>query len=314
MRENVALIICYFGKLPNYFQLWLDSCTKNPDFTWLLFTNDKNTYRYPDNVKRYLVEQEYIVDLIKEKCNISICIRNSYKLCDFRPLYGMIFSDYLEHYTHWGYCDVDVIWGRLNSFITPDLLQSYDKIFNHGHLTIYKNLESVNQYFKIPYSGINYKTVLSTSKHFGFDESRGINAIYDENSLCQYKNVCFADINFCHYGMIMNGKQNLTRQFFLYKNGNLFRCDRNGNLIDEFAYIHLQKRKMKVFITEADKEFYILSDGFYSQLKRTSLWREIVNDFIFKCKAYSRLIENKIKWNLDWRYSLIKSRNRRHKG
>lgn len=36
--NSVCIIIPYFGKLPNYFQLWLESCKNNDSFTWLVFT------------------------------------------------------------------------------------------------------------------------------------------------------------------------------------------------------------------------------------------------------------------------------------
>ena len=40
------LIIPYFGKFNNYFELWLKSCEYNTDFDWLIFTDDKTNYQY----------------------------------------------------------------------------------------------------------------------------------------------------------------------------------------------------------------------------------------------------------------------------
>ena len=47
---KVVLITMYFGKLPNYFSLFLKSCEKNKDFNWLIFTDDNTNYNYPKNV------------------------------------------------------------------------------------------------------------------------------------------------------------------------------------------------------------------------------------------------------------------------
>ena len=47
---KIAIIVAYFGKLPNYFQTFLDSCARNPRFDWLLFVDDDIQYDYPPNV------------------------------------------------------------------------------------------------------------------------------------------------------------------------------------------------------------------------------------------------------------------------
>lgn len=37
---KIAIIIAYFGKLPEYIQLFLDSCKLNYGFEWLIFSDD----------------------------------------------------------------------------------------------------------------------------------------------------------------------------------------------------------------------------------------------------------------------------------
>lgn len=52
MKHKVALILPYFGTLPNYFPLWMKSAGANRDFTFMLFTDaDLSGYNVPDNVK-----------------------------------------------------------------------------------------------------------------------------------------------------------------------------------------------------------------------------------------------------------------------
>lgn len=50
---KIAIIIAYFGKLPEYIQLFLDSCKLNYGFEWLIFSDDDTTYNYPSitNIK-----------------------------------------------------------------------------------------------------------------------------------------------------------------------------------------------------------------------------------------------------------------------
>ena len=48
---KICILVPYFGKLPNYFQLWLNSCRMNPTITWKLFVDDCTGYTFPDNVE-----------------------------------------------------------------------------------------------------------------------------------------------------------------------------------------------------------------------------------------------------------------------
>ena len=45
---KIAIIVPYFGKMPNYFQLFLNSCASNKKFDWLIFSDDKAKYDYPE--------------------------------------------------------------------------------------------------------------------------------------------------------------------------------------------------------------------------------------------------------------------------
>ena len=38
-NHSVALILPYYGKLPNYFPLWLRSAVANKNFTFMLFSD-----------------------------------------------------------------------------------------------------------------------------------------------------------------------------------------------------------------------------------------------------------------------------------
>jgi len=37
---KILILIPYFGKLPNYFELWLHTARFNKSFEWLLFLDD----------------------------------------------------------------------------------------------------------------------------------------------------------------------------------------------------------------------------------------------------------------------------------
>lgn len=51
MKNNkICLILPYFGKFNNYFDLWLNSCKYNERIDWHIYTDDHTAFNYPKNV------------------------------------------------------------------------------------------------------------------------------------------------------------------------------------------------------------------------------------------------------------------------
>ena len=76
------------------------------------------------------------------------------KICDFKPLYGLMFADDLRGFEFWGASDLDVIWGDIRGWITDKLLDDYNVISSRqrkvsGHFTLFRNTEEHNRTFEI---------------------------------------------------------------------------------------------------------------------------------------------------------------------
>lgn len=76
------------------------------------------------------------------------------KVCDFKPLYGLIFADDLRDFEFWAYSDLDVIWGDIRQFVTDDLLNGHIIVSPRerklgGHGTFWRNTEANNRMFEI---------------------------------------------------------------------------------------------------------------------------------------------------------------------
>lgn len=272
---KIILIVPYFGKLPNYFQLFLNSCKNNQEYKWLIITDDKTNYSYPENVDVRYTTFEVLRDFIQKKFQFKIALDKPYKLCDFKPTYGYIFEEYIKDYDFWGHCDLDIVFGKISNFITIDMLNKYEKIFDLGHFTLYKNTKENNERFKLLYSNrYLYKEVLSNPEGSIFDESynNSINNIFEENNFTMYRdNVC-ADIytkssNFknvtydkLHNKIIEKNKKAL----YIWNNGQVFRYYMNKTLLvkEEFMYIHLQKRPMEIKIDENIEYYKIIPNSF----------------------------------------------------
>lgn len=262
----------YFGKLPNYFQAWLDSCKYNREFKFVVFTDDNRQFRIPENVKIVSISFHDFIDKLCSKLDITSNCRRSYKLCDFKPTYGYTLSEYLDGCLYWGHCDLDLVFGNLSSFLPHPLP---DKLSKLGHFCLYRNCKIVNEAFmhKATNSKIGYKEILSSSINFAFDEigEYGINTIFEENGLTvgEYNLTC-ADISSVRECMaiskLINGSFRIdeTPRVFKFLKGRVFSLEEgnDGSIYEvEYSYVHLQKREM-LFPGDIGDEYLITYNSF----------------------------------------------------
>ena len=137
---SIAYVVPYFGKFPKGFQFWLLSCKCNPSIDWLIFTDDKTPYDYPENVKVTYWSFDQMKKKVQAVYDFPVLLERPYKLCDFKPAYGEIFADELKGYDFWGHCDIDLVWGNIRKFYTDDVLNQYEKVGFNGHSNLYKNM------------------------------------------------------------------------------------------------------------------------------------------------------------------------------
>jgi hypothetical protein len=170
--QNIVFINCYFGKFPWYFPFFIKSCSTNPTIDFIIFSDAVYTDTLPANVRIIPLDLSVFNILASEKLGFEIFLKNAYKLCDFKPAYGVIFSEYLKEYDFWGMCDIDIILGRIREFLTDGMLDEYDVInTRHDYLTgsfmLFRNNEVINNLFA---KSKDYKKVFKSDKHFCFDE------------------------------------------------------------------------------------------------------------------------------------------------
>lgn len=277
LMDRIAFIIAYFGRFNNYFQIFLNSCASNKDMCdWLIFTDDYTLYDYPSNVKVTYMTWDEMKKLIRYKIDCPVRIDRPYKLCDYKPAYGRIFSEYLKGYRFWGECDCDLIWGRFSHFLTNDILISYDKIFDLGHCTIYRNSPEMNNFFMRPlHDKERYKEVYGTSDNCSFDEeyNGSINNIVLESRIKMFDKSFAANIytkssNFKLTSM-NSDKRNYSVEkksdsFFVWDEEGIIRYkkDQSGLRKEEFLYIHFQSRPMKVQTFKDSKKIKIIPNSF----------------------------------------------------
>ncbi len=255
MKRKVALILPYFGKLPDYFGLALKSYESNADFDWYIFTDDRTPYDFPANVFVTHTTLDQLKRRFQEHFDFPLQLERPYKLCDYKPLYGHLFAGYLKGYDFWGHFDPDVIFGRINNFVPDELYQHYDKIFDRGHFALYRNTPAVNLIYREQVANcVSYRVVLASERNWAFDErDDGVNAFFAERNLKLHTSSRIAHIFYGDYALRLHGEAKgpgtkSGQSCFAYEKGGVYRYFLSAGKIhrEEFMYIHLEKRPMEI--------------------------------------------------------------------
>lgn len=317
IMNKIAIIVAYFGKFPNYFPLWLKSCSKNPTVDFIIIT-DQNLYVPYDNV---IIKNMQLSDLQKKATAVlgfEAALANPYKCCDYKPLYGVLFAEILKRYDYWGHCDIDLIFGDLQYFFDKYDLYSFDKFGTLGHLALYKNNDMMNNSYKTTYENLDYKKVFTDESNFAFDELNGIYRIHKHLNVRIFVKRIFVDIATIYkryriidvYGLDKK-PTNYPMQTFCWENGKTYHVYWSDDKLQrqEYIYIHFQKRPnydMQQELLDANK-FYITNHGFFKGGNKSLTCEDILKLNPYKGELYeaiegrynllSRRVKNFIKRN-----------------
>ena len=303
-KTSICIIGVYFGKLPAYFNLWLQSCERNADTDFLVVTDNKLT-DLPNNVKCVNMLFKEFKSLVDEKLGFETALTTPYKCCDFKVVYGIVLSDYLKTYDFWGHCDFDLIFGNIRTFITEEILEKYDKVLPLGHLSLYRNTPECNNRYKESGSRIgDYVKVYTNPQNVAFDEMRGIYQIYLKNDFPMYSQRPFADIATTYKRFRTSEKNNYKYQAFYWEDGRVYRSGYKKNkesFTEEYVYIHFQKRGFNNTVESDQSAFYICPDGF---VKKNHSHIPIIDD-IKKVNPYNAIKEFCSTVKKEWKYTIV---------
>ncbi|MEX3775172.1 DUF6625 family protein [Pseudomonas sp. MYb118] len=169
---RILFLMPYFGRWPFWMPFFLESCRRNPDIDWLMFTDCGVPENLPPNVTIECMTFSDYCGVVSQRLDIDFAPTQAYKLCDIRPAFGLIHADRLEGYDFWGFGDIDLVYGDLRKYFTADRLASYDLYSTHerrvaGHLCLIRNTERKRQLFrKIK----DWEARFTDEKHHALDE------------------------------------------------------------------------------------------------------------------------------------------------
>ena len=276
---KIKIVIPYFGGFPNYFEFFLKSCEVNQEIDFLIFTDQSAFPAYPSNVSFHVLSFDSFKKIVQQKLSPSsqsLRILTPYKLCDYKPAYGVIFEDYLKDADFWGFCDVDLIFGKIFDLLSPEKIAQSERVLTQGHLTLYKNTARINRMFEEPVpGGIGFRQAITIPEPCFFDEIF-MPAICKKESVVQYGENIFADILPQYSDFVIAplcAVKNKPGQTFYWENGLLYRAYNNGGKMvqEELMYIHLQKRPMPPYTVPQEYHgvIHVTPQGFYTQQQYT---------------------------------------------
>lgn len=305
MKNNICLIIPFYGKWPVFFPLYLKSCGYNPQIDFLFLSDLRPPKKCPPNVKFIDMSLDEIKQRATQRLGFRINLMRPYKLCDLRPAFAYVFPEIIHGYQFWGHGDIDVIYGDILSFLTEEILNKYDVISNNkdyisGSFALFRNIPVINKLF-LDSSG--YKKAFTSSRNMGFDEcnclwaalGKGVDILKaDSDQSMTYM------VKKAHFTGIINAyfESNLKEiipvgDYVKWKKGRIFQKDGK-----EFLLYHFIWEKMRLSFSypswkEVPDKYYIDRTGFYLP--------EIFKTWLYYPLMVLKRLWGPLRWGRDFR-------------
>lgn len=169
---KTTVLIPYIGKLPLGFRHFVHSASfvKGAEFLFLT-DNPRSAPSYP-NFRVIPFSLSEFNARAKQAVGCELGSNHSMKICDFRPAFGLIFADLFRGSDFWGYCDTDVMFGNIATYVEPGFLSQYDVIsmnanYLSGSFTLWRNDANVNRLFE---QSPDWRRLMLSPELHAFDE------------------------------------------------------------------------------------------------------------------------------------------------
>lgn len=275
--KSIILIQPYFGKWPLWFDAHLVSIAKNPTVNWLFITDCSIPENYPKNIRFITITLSQFNEDVNVKLNAN-CTLSARKLCDLRPAFGSLFSEEIKPFDFWGFCDMDIIWGDIRSYMSSEVLRTYEIISSRkesmsGHFSIFKNIDRINELHK---KITSYKDCIVQKKLMRCDEE--LLTEYLKENKQDYK--IYWDQILLNQEKGIDSHQEYYLNRWLWKNGKMI----NTQTKEVVMYLHFinWKRTMRTsevrYIDKLD-QFYVSCTGMhYKCHSKMSVFLNIINN------------------------------------
>jgi hypothetical protein len=228
---KIAFVLTYFGKCP-WIEKYISNCNGiGGRWHWKIFT-DINV-KSQGNVEVIPMTLEQFAERVNAKFyrHPNYFFRHngtpSFNVFGFFPAYGYMFDDYLKGFDFWGHTNLDVVYGRLDEFITDEFLSNCDIFGNdkdaiNGIFSLYRNIYPVNNLFRQVFG---WEKIYSDAGWYGFDEREFSSIVRDAHNRKEivFKSAFWAEsertvdkrhIRFNPDGSIVNTRTNIETMVY----------------------------------------------------------------------------------------------------
>ncbi len=168
---RIVVLIPYFGRWPFWMDFYLESMRWNPTIDWRFYTDCGEPPHAPSNASFIQYSFSDYQQRVRDVLGIDFRPASPYKLCDIKPAYGYIHAAEIVDYDYWAFGDIDIVYGDVRGFITPQMLNhsliSFHKRRVSGHFTLLANTAFAREAFMQEPS---WRAVFELPDHTAFDE------------------------------------------------------------------------------------------------------------------------------------------------
>lgn len=280
VSNSIAVIVTWFGSLPVYFPAWLKSAEFNSTIEFYCFF-DHEFESSAQNIHIVKTTMDAEIERISKATGEKINIKNAYKFCDLRPFFGIGYQEYIKDYAYWAYCDIDMVFGNFRYFLTDDILSQYDRFYEYGYLSVFRNNDQMNHLYDLPGGIYSKRAIFRGEGKCTPEEQYGLYRICEKNHIKWYREKNFADFYIPYSSYILNQRDNYEEQVFYWEDGKVIRAyvDNDAIKIEEMAFLHWQKRKPKITKEALDGNAYFLTPAELVAKKHGVPSREDINKY-----------------------------------
>ncbi len=234
------IMLCpYFGRWPEWMNLFVESCKWNPDVRWRFYTDCGEPENRAGNIEYVPIGFHDYKALVRARLGVAFDPSDPYKVCDLKPALGFLHEQDTVAYPFFGYGDLDVIYGNISNFYGEERFADLDVVSTHperisGHFAVMRNIPALRHVFEhIP----NYRSMLEAPQYMEADEthfSRVFKTSMTERLLFVERHSTVLSTRGWH-----DGTMNYPQRWF-WRRGRLTN-ERDGER--EFLYLHFMRWK-----------------------------------------------------------------------
>lgn len=176
---NKTFVQCLFGTPHDWLDPYFAHFGRLAEFGWRMKVFTPNRFDVPSNIDIIPMELADFDSLVVKYCGVdpkNFMDGHAPKklISDYYCAFGQIFQDYLRGVDFWGITNFDVVYGRLDRFVTDAMLEGLDIWADeptgiNGIFSLFRNDHRINNLFRqVP----DWETCFKIHAPCAFDEFR----------------------------------------------------------------------------------------------------------------------------------------------